>query len=311
MYLYGDPDVKLNAKWRKHAKALRKRKVFFSLTAAGDIDFVGCGVTDEALAIIADVDTITKIGASSSEVTDEGLKHIARMAGLEELLLDRSQVTGHGLAALADCAKLNDLYCSDMPDFETGVRHIGQIKSLKSISLNSRDLIPASAFDTWKSSNLTRVEYYCELATDEHVESFARIYKLEHLSVSGHKVTNHSLELLSKLAFLSSLSVGDANIDDKGVLILPSFRALRSLLLSGTKITSTGCRWFPQIPNLQELSLTGTAVGDDAIAYFIDCPGLSYLELLSTQITKEGFLRLRQSMPDCDIYVNTDIDPVE
>ncbi len=67
-------------------------------------------VTDDDLALLADMPRLRKLSLSNSRVTDAGLEHVGELTQLESLWLDGTKITDAGLPKLHSLVKLKYLY---------------------------------------------------------------------------------------------------------------------------------------------------------------------------------------------------------
>lgn len=92
-----------------------------------------------------------------------------------------------------------------------------------------------------------------------------------------------------------------AEVTDEGISQLAKLQQLEELDLSGTAITDAGLEALAPLANLARLHLNDTAISDAAIPTLERMAGLRELRLGGSKITRDGLLRLRRALRNCQI----------
>jgi len=131
--------------------------------------------------------------------------------------------------------------------------------------------------------------------TDAGMKDIARFRMLQHLAISGTRVTDVGLKELVQLGNnLQGLSLGGLDISDAGLQSLGKLQGLRYLVLGNNpKVTDTGVKELARLKRLHTLGLTGTKVTDASLKELARLTGLEGLFLGSTLVTDEGLKELR------------------
>src|SRR5262245_4079964 len=96
---------------------------------------------------------------------------------------------------------------------------------------------------------------------------------------------------------VDTLDLSHTTITDDGVRYLTQLDRLPTLLLAGTRITDRAVRNLPSIRGLTALALSGTCVSDAALSTLLEMTALEFLQLYKTQITADGYERLKRAFP--------------
>ena len=145
--------------------------------------------------------------------------------------------------------------------------------------------------------------------TDNDIARFESMTQLEHLNISGNEITDEGLAHLAGLTNLQYLDVGFSLITDDGLQHLERLAQLQSLLLNGlddeNQLTDKGVLHLLSLGQLQELHLNSAHISDDSVDTLLKLQKLRTLDISWTQITEEGYQRLRKGLPDCNIERNS------
>ena len=187
---------------------LKKRKAMGELTEADlekvtDLDISGTQVTDASLKEVAKLQNLERLHLSGTQITDEGLKEVAKLQKLIVLSL-ATKITDEGLVDVAKLQKLTLL-------------------------------------------NLSRTQ-----VTDAGLKDVAKLQKLTDLILSRTQITDAGLKDVAKLKQLERLSLTDTQITDEGLVDVAKLQNLKSLILNRTKITKAGVAKLKKaLPNCQ------------------------------------------------------------
>eukprot|EP00752_Nemacystus_decipiens_P016075 g14371.t1 len=93
---------------------------------------------------------------------------------------------------------------------------------------------------------------------------------------------------------------------DEAAKVLPEMDLLTSLSLKDTAITDAGLAELPELFSLTWLNLFGTEITDAGLASLEKYDLLEKLYLTGTKVTAEGVEKLRQALPDTEVFSDHD-----
>ena len=138
--------------------------------------------------------------------------------------------------------------------------------------------------------------------TDNELSLFIGQAEMQTLSLEGTDVTDTGLAHLANMRQLETLYLDNTRIGDDGLATLSRLRSLVNLDLTNTLITDVGMRHLAGMPNLRHLSIARTQITDVGLAELHLCKPLTTLVLADTSVTANGVKRIREMLPDCDVY---------
>jgi len=144
-------------------------------------------------------------------------------------LANESDLDDDAIAALKRLPALSNLYIMRKPITANNLRAFGQLKKLKSLSLQ-----------------------LCVLNA-EAVAEFRSLKNLEAFSVSGNKVAHGAADQLAKLTNLRELFLDDVQLTDADCSHLDLLTELEKLSLDGTGISDVGLARLATLGKLREL----------------------------------------------------------
>lgn len=101
------------------------------------VDCAECqSATDHTCSLLGQVETLTSICLSDSQVTDDGIAELSRLADLRDLAVDGTRVTDLGVSHLATLGKLESLSLANTTVTDGGVRMLQSCKSLTALDLS-------------------------------------------------------------------------------------------------------------------------------------------------------------------------------
>ncbi len=128
--------------------------------------------------------------------------------------------------------------------------------------------------------------------------------RLRELSLYGTPTTDIELKEVRRLSNLRKLNLHGTHVTGVGLIHISHCRLLSSLWLSQTNLQDHdgSIASIARIPSLRALDLTGTKITDASIP---DLSQLVSLERLSvSNLSDQGFERLRQALPECKLSQN-------
>lgn len=268
------------------------------------VDLASKWVTDDDLALLGELDQLSRLRLDYTWISDLGMKHLTLLPKVRELSLSYCDyLTDGAVAAIKDWKELEVLDLEGTDVTSRSFEHIAGMTRLRVLRVGH-----------------SRVE-------DEGFENLAPLERLEELSIGGNKMSGRALPLLKLLPALRRLDLGgrqrtdsglwslalsDFNLDalaeltelesldlrelpigDAGVARLAALVNLRELNLSGTAVGAEGLTALAELPNLETLHLwRAEAVDDRAAEALAAFDGLETLDLAETPITAAGLRRL-------------------
>jgi hypothetical protein len=142
--------------------------------------------------------------ASAANTHDPDLVTLSKLLHLQSLKLEECDVSEKGLSALSALHELKDLSLVRLHQFRYG-----------------------SGFSGLKDSCLVPLQ---------------GLTQLEHLSLSGNRITDKGLELIAHLPNLETLDLDATDVSDAGIASLQSMKNLKVIRLGGTRVTPEGVK---------------------------------------------------------------------
>jgi hypothetical protein len=144
----------------------------------------------------------------------------------------------------------------------------------------------------------------CAKIQDTEIASLLKFELINGLALWETDITDESLKYIEKLSSLEWLDVGDTKITDRGLAYLASMNFLRELVLLNTSVGDFGLEHLTHLRSIEHLNLMGTKITDKCVTILARYKSIRFLRIYDTHITQEGFLKLRESLPDCEIEYN-------
>jgi Leucine-rich repeat (LRR) protein len=243
-------------------------------------------MTDELLAEVSRVDTLTALGLSGcKQVTDEGVRHLARLPSLQHLDLTGTSVTDAGLEVL---------------------RHLPRLRTL---SLASNRVTVEGVGALAHCNELEHLKLWVPQVGDAALRALAGKRRLHHLEIA---LTDAGLPLLHELPVFKSWQGGEAELSlsghktvpnhlslrgtftDRGMRHLRGLEGLFSLDIDDSRLAITAAGLEPLI-SLAHLAALGADAKDDWMPHMAEMPHLRYLGVQDTVAGDEGFVALSRS----------------
>lgn len=138
--------------------------------------------------------------------------------------------------------------------------------------------------------------------TDVECALLAKLQGLRAIDLAEGHVTDEGFANLCSITSLESLVICDTGVTDDGFKHLPKLVNLKELDISLNAITQDCLKSLKSLAALEELRMSDTAVDDDAVADLIVLKSLKFLDVADTAISDEGMERLREALPECDVW---------
>jgi hypothetical protein len=245
-------------------------------------------MTDDALANVARVDTITRLRLEGSKaLTDEGVRHLARLPRLTDLDLSGTAITDRGLAVLRELPKLERINLSGTRVTDQGVAHLSHCPELQHVNL------------MWTRTG------------DGALRALAGKAKLSHIW-TGNFVTDAGIPLLHELPRFKTWHGGEAKMallsydsgpnhlslrgpfTDAGMQHMHGLDGLFGLNLDAGELAISAAALEPLV-SLANLGWLAVDAKDDWMPYVAAMPKLRFLGAQDTVAGDDGFVALGQS----------------
>lgn len=246
---------------------------------------VGGEVTDEGLAVLANMSELTELKLSTAKITDDGLAALGNLTHLKSLELERTNINGSGLRHLenSQLAKLKIWYGK----IREGLSHLHHLEDLEAISLENSD---AAFSDIEGLHSLRRLRLSRADLTDEGLKSICENLKsLEQLELDEcDKITGPGLKHIAGLPNLKELHVGwRKEMRDEHLGFLKSLENLESLTLRGGFFSnldrgneiSNGLNNLQALTKLRKLDLFRANINDDTVPALMKLTQLAELDV--------------------------------
>jgi serine/threonine protein kinase len=293
----------------------------------------GTNVSDEGLDSFKDCNKLTLLLLQGTRVTDKGLAYFKDCKTLSALSIEGTQVGDLGLASFKDCKQLIylglrstkitapaiALFAKAHPqckiDWDGGViqprknpdreaaewvlliggkvmiRQNGRIEIFTAANPLPPGPWPLVGIDVQQKPQVN----------DAALARFQGCTALEHVDVRNNPITDAGAAHFKNCKNLRWLSFSHTKVTDA---VLPLFKGCPQLALFGladTQVTDAGLAHLSEYKNLTALALGLTPVSDAALKHLDHLSGLILLNLMGTKVTREGFERMRASLPECRI----------
>lgn len=203
-------------------------------------------LTDAAFASIPKFKSLNRLQLEFSlKVTGSGLIHLKGLP-VQFLRLGHATLTDAELAKLKDLPNLTTLDLTGTPITDAGLKHVGGLKQLTSLSLNN--------VQTVTDAGANHLEGLTELVTlhadavpfgDAGCASLAKLPKLKSVQAAFMpNVTNAGMKALAKSPSLELAILARSPLTDTGLAALAACKTLKHLWVGGTKVTAAGVAAF-------------------------------------------------------------------
>ncbi len=231
----------------------------------------------------------------SREITDGGLRVLSLFKELQWLDLSKCPgVTGTALAEVNDGLETLRLDNSDVSD--DGVQHLGRLKNLKQLRLNTNERITeASLFAIENCEFLESLNLSGLPIAKKHFEKMNHFKKLKKLNLAGcQQATGDGVGLLAQCGDLEEIDFSSCRrIDSPDMIPLAQFKKLKTLVLRGTRVNADGIVHLQELENLETIDLSGCKwIDDEAVAALAEV--LSLKKVLLNDISRITDESLRQ-----------------
>lgn len=270
------------------------------------------------------LDNLFRLDLDNTGVTDDGLMHLESLANLGWLgLTGSTRITDAGVSRLQESLPRTHVHTSRSPRLviphivedeagelhlvgdEAGLPPFMEMRDPGQIIAEIEELGGEVTFDEDDPDRpVIGVNVGMKKVTDFHLRQLATFASLQWLDLSVTRVTDAGLKYLRDLTDLVSLDLNVTAIGDEGLQHLRELVNLCSLDLCTTQITDAGLRHLKGLTNLTHLALATTCISDLGLEHLEGLASLDTLSLLKTKVTNRGCAKLRQALPNTQIFTN-------
>ena len=278
----------------------RDQKSLTKIRNLHSLSFVKCPMAGFDLRFLTAIPTLSSLSFKNCSIDDSSLMSLYGVSSSASLHLQMTNVTEAGRLALREANPGWAIYFSSgnkAMDYLPSVRDMPEVEMLTFHGSPTSDATVAVLKNARRLTNLNFDQ--CSL-TDSGLSHLQPLQNLTQLSIVGAPITDEGLQALAGMGKLQGLSLLGSEIEGFGLGYLPS--SIRWLAL---EVPAREVAEFVKLPNLEELMLSFTTVSEEGIDGLVKMQSLRQLDLFKTSISDAGLSRLRQSMPNCRIYVHT------
>jgi hypothetical protein len=274
------------------------------------LDIDSEAVTDQDLAVLADLVQLESLSLVSPHVTDSGLTFLTSFSKLRQLKLEspqltdavfqhlrplqlenfdlaKAQVSDSGILAL-DPSNLASVRLANVPIGDRGIAHLISNSNLRSLGLWNTQASDACLPAIATAAGLQSLHIVAAQLTDDGLSALSGC-SLRILRLDKMPITDACLEHVAKASnperpFM--LSMQDTHVSGTGCKHLASADLLR-LNLSGNRITREG---LAEIAKLKpyELILSRTSLSDADLLLLVSMDNTTQIDVRETRLTPAG-----------------------
>jgi Leucine Rich repeat len=252
-----------------------------------------CGLTDQAVADLPELPTLTKLSLGGNPIGDAAIAYLSRFPGVVDLGLDGTKITDAALDMLATRPALRSLDVRGTATTRAGVKRIGD----RFPTCEVRSDIPPEPKIVALPVESNRAVALWALARKGTVG----------LAGPAKKSVRSAAELPSEPFQVDVIQVAVK----KGPLLIPTFTELAEITrleLTSNELTDADVAKLGAMPKLGILRLSGPLT-DAAVPSVVRYPMLRYVGLSRTKLTDAGLAKLKAELPHC--RVESDLGPKE
>lgn len=224
-------------------------------------------------------------------------KAVPSLANLKNLELDRCQLSTACLMLLVGSALESLAIEPSWGVRDMGLSYIGQITTLKKLSLPSCDkATDAGLAHLVQLEDLEHFNFqYCPRITDQGALSISKLAKLRWLDVQLASITDQGAAHLAKLPCLTHLNASMcSHITTAGCQHLGEMTALRNLNIGwGPEVSHASMVYLQRLRDLEHLDLNNCEeFTDEACVYLLGMQKMKHLSLFQTSIADAGLAHI-------------------
>lgn len=247
--------------------------------------------------VSADLDGITELNLSGTQITDAELKEVSRLTALQRLDLRQAQVTDTGLKEISRLSALHYLNLSGTPVTDRGLKELSRLTALKALDLSSTQVTGTGFKELMRLTALQSLDMESTQLTNVGLREISRLIALRELDLSATQVTDAGLGELSRLTDLQELDLSSTAVTDAGLKEISRLTGLQSLYLADTEVSDLGMPELSRLTTLQVLSLNETRVSGARLKELSRLTALRELYLSNTHVSEAATAQLKRSLP--------------
>jgi hypothetical protein len=191
------------------------------------------------------------------------------------------------------------------------LQQIGKLNSLEHLNLDKTPFEPLDFSWVLELSNLRTLLLSGTGTCGTCIPSLAGLHRLEDLHLAGRKISDHDAQAIWRFAGLKAVNLGMCPITDRALEGVGRSAALISLSVPDTGISDEGVEILVTEAlrtdqKLSFLTLRSCRITDKALVRLASLRSLTFIDLYSTEVTPEGASFLKESLPECRIFVGRD-----
>jgi 5-hydroxyisourate hydrolase-like protein (transthyretin family) len=240
--------------------------------------------------------------------TDEALRTVKAFPRLKRLMLSEGQATDEGLASVAGIEDLEALYVWNAHKItDAGIKHLVGLARLREIHISDGHLGDGALKVFARLPKLERLSLQQNDFSNEGLKHLAGMKRLRALWVGMSRTpfTDAGVKHLAGLTKLEQLDLQGSSLSDDGVASLKGLKDLKTLYLDGGKgISDASVDALAAMTQLQELALQNTRITERGAKRLVDLPKLKSLILSSSSLSQEAREELKKRRPELRLYVS-------
>ena len=193
-----------------------------------------------------------------------------------------------------------DLEFTEVTDVQ--IAHLIACRNLRSLNLAHTQVSDSVLGQLAGLTNLEVLDLSETAITDAGLRHLSGLKKLEDLSLSATAVSDDGLPHVGELTKLRRLILDGTTVTDSGLARLRGLVGLERLYLIGTKVTDAGLSELSGLTKLEILDLDRTSVTNAGLVDLSTLTNLQELFLRQTKVTRAGTEKLKNVLPNCQIY---------
>lgn len=263
----------------------------------------------------------TRVNNSILSLKQEELDRLVDVA-----VLDNFKISNRFMKQLAKAKNIVDLNF-DFVDLQDS--HVAYLKTLpkleKVMFYRNLQLTGKTLWHLSHIKSLKDIVFFCNRFTDRDVAQLAKLDKLEYLFLVNSKLSGEFLKYFNKdsrineLAFklqpgispyieellkfkqLKALDLDYGHLYDSELKVICKIINLEELAISETEVTDNGMQFISNLKKLKKLVINNIEISDASVEPLSKLKNLKWMFVNATNITKEGYLKLKKALPQCDV----------